>query len=234
MEVKTKRKPAKRTAKKLLSVFAPKTKNLPIKLNSLNLSPVLQHKKISGGIVIAIIIIVLLAVLFKSVFIAAIVNGEPISRLSVINALEKQDGKTVLDGLITKKIILQEAKKRNITVTQSDIDAEIKNITANIQAQGQTLDQALVAQGMTKSDLNDEVKVQLAVNKMVGADVTMSAKEIDDFVTANKSQMTPGTTDAQFREEATAQLKQQKLQTVTQNFITNLKNKAKIFRFVAY
>jgi parvulin-like peptidyl-prolyl isomerase len=233
MAVKAKTKTVK-TTKKLSPVLAPKAQPLSIKTNSLNLSLILKHKKISGGIVIAVVVIVLLVVLFKSVFIAAIVNGEPISRLSVVSALEKQGGKAMLDSLITKKLILQEAKKRNITVAQNDIDAEIKKITANLQTQGSTLDQALASQGMTKADLNDEVEVQVAVNKMVGSDVAVTSQEIDAFVAANKSQMAAGTTDAQFREEAIAQLKQQKLQTKTTDFVNSLQSKAKVLRFVSY
>lgn len=234
MAVKAKAKTVRRTTKKLSPVLAPKAQPLSIKTNSLNLSLILKHKKISGGVAIAIIVIVLLAVLFKSVFVAAMVNGEPISRLSVVTALEKQGGKTMLDSLITKKLILEEAKKKNITVTQSDIDTEIKRITANLQAQGSTLDQALASQGMTKADLNDELEIQVAVNKMVGTDVTVTSQEVDAFVEANKSQMAAGTTDVQFREEAIAQLKQQKLQTKTQGFIKNLQDKAKVLRFVSY
>ena len=234
MAVRAKAKTTRRTTKKLSPVSAVKAQSLSIKTNGLNLSSILKHKKLSGGIAIAIVVVILLVVLFKSVFIAAMVNGEPISRLSVVTALEKQGGKAMLDSLITKRLILQEAKKRNVAVSQSDIDAEIKKITANLQAQGSTLDQALVSQGMTKADLNDEVEVQVAVEKMVGTDVTVTAKEIDDFVAANKSQMTEGTTDAQFQGEATAQLKQQKLQTKTQDFINSLQSKAKVLRFVSY
>jgi parvulin-like peptidyl-prolyl isomerase len=229
-----KAKTTRRTTKKITPVSAPKVQSLSTNPKRLDLSFVLKHKKISGGIAIAVVVIVLLAVLFKSVFIAAVVNGEPISRLSVVTALEKQGGKTALDSLITKTLILQEAKRRNITVTQNDIDAEIKSITANLQSQGSTLDQALASQGMTKADLNDAVKVQVAVTKMVGTDVTVTEKEIDDFVTANKAQMAQGTTDVQFRGQAITQLKQQKLQTETQAFIKSLQDKAKVLRFVSY
>lgn len=197
-------------------------------------SVILRNKKLSLGIGIAIVAIVLLGILFKSVFIAAVVNGEPISRLSVVTALEKQSGKTTLDSLITKKLILQEAKKRNIIVAQNDIDLEIKKITANLQAQGSTLDQALAFQGMTRSDLNDAIRIQVSIYKMVGADVPLTEKEINDFVTANKGQMTEGTTETQFREQATKQLKQQKLQTKTQEFIKSLQDNAKVVHFVSY
>ena len=232
MAIKT--KTVKRTVKKVSYVSTPETQPLPILTDRLNSSVILEHKKIAGGIGIAIILIVLLVVLFKSIFIAAIVNGEPITRLSVISALEKQGGKATLDSLITKKLIFQEAKKRNISVMQSDIDSETKKITANLQAQGSTLDQALASQGMTISDLNDEIKVQITIDKMVGTGVTVTEKEVNDFVAANKAQMTPGITEAQFREQATQQLKQQMVQAKTQNFIKSLQDKAKIIHFVSY
>lgn len=224
----------KTSTKKIIPAPVLKTSSLPTNTYHFDSSVVLKHKKLAGGIAIAVIVVVLLAVLFKSVFIAAIVNGEPISRLSVVTALEKQGGKTVLDNLITKKLILQEAKKRNISVTQSDIDSEIKKITVGLQAQGSTIDQALAAQGMTRADLNEQLEVQIAINKMVGTNVAVSEKEVDDFVAANKAQMTQGTTEAQFRIQATQQLKQQKLQIKIQDFIKNLQDKANIIHFVSY
>ena len=57
----------------------------------------------------------------KSIFFAALVNGTPIMRYSVIKELEKQNGKQALESLITKKLILQTAKKKNIEVKQSDL-----------------------------------------------------------------------------------------------------------------
>ena len=232
MAIKTKT-PSK-TDKKITPVTALKTPSLSTNTYHFDSSAILKHKKLAGGIAIAVIALVLLAVLFKSIFIAAIVNGEPISRLSVVTALEKQGGKTVLDNLITKKLILQEAKKRNISVTQGDIDSETKKISVGLQAQGSTIDQALAAQGMTRADLNDQLEVQVAINKMVGADVAVSEKEVDDFVAANKAQMAQGMTEAQFRTQATQQLKQQKLQIKIQDFIKNLQDKANIIHFVSY
>lgn len=218
----------------VLTKTKPKTQTSSAHPKRFGSSVLLKNKKLSLGIGIIVVIIVLLGILFKSVFIAAVVNGEPITRLSVVTALEKQSGKATLSSLITKKLILQEAKKKNIAVNQNDIDSEIKKIEANLQTQGSTLDQALVSQGMTRSDLNDAIRVQVAIGKMVGAGVSPTEKEINDFVTANKGQMTEGTTETQFREQATEQLKQQKLQAKTQEFIKNLQDKAKVVHFVSY
>jgi foldase protein PrsA len=230
MTTKAKTRSSLKIIKKTTVVTTPQNQTLS---NSISLLTALKNKKFIGMIAV-IVILVILAFAVKSVFIAATVNGEPITRLSVVSTLEKQGGKTVLDSLITKTLILQEAKKENISITQSDIDAQIKKITASLKTQGMTLDQALTAKGLTKADLNDELKIELSIDKMVGTDIPVTAKEIDDFVATQKSQMPEGTTDAQFRAQETIQLKQQKLQIKTNEFIKNLQDKAKITHFVSY
>ena len=171
---------------------------------------------------------------FKGVFVAALVNGEPITRLSVIKSLEKQSGKATLDNLITKKLILQEARKRNVVVNQSEIDSELKKIEENLKAQGTTLDQALGLQGMTKIQLNNEIRIQLSIQRMVSGNLKVSDKEVADFLTTNKEQFSEGTTEAQMKNQAKEQIKQQKLQEKTQAFLADLQKKAKILKFVGY
>lgn len=164
--------------------------------------------------------------------IAANVNGKSISRLSVLKKLEKQGGKKILETMITQVLIQQEAEKRKIIVNQKDIDGEMKKIEANVSSQGSTLDQALQTQGMTKNDLTEEVKIQLMLQKMAGNDIRVSDKEIDNFISANKNQQ--GFDKEIPKEQAVAQIKQQKLQQKIQSFVTDLKAKAKINYFVSY
>ena len=202
--------------------------------NRFNLKTQLKKNKKTLVVGVVLILVILFAFLFRSFFVAAIVNGEPITRLSVVKALEKQGGKATLDNLITKKLILQEAKKRNATVTKNDIDAEIKKIEENLKKQSSTLDQALATQGMTRTQLNDEIKIQLSIQKMVEKDIKVTDKEVDEFVEKNKAQFPEATTEAQMKTEATAQLKQQKQQEETQKFIQELQKKAKILHIVEY
>ena len=89
-----------------------------------------------------------------------------INRLSVIKDLENK-GEKVLDTIVLKTLINQEAKKRKLTIPQSEIDAEMKKIEVNVSSQGSTLDALLAQQGMTKDDLVGEIKLQLLVTKMV-------------------------------------------------------------------
>ncbi len=184
-------------------------------------------------IVVLVLILILALVYFsRRYLIAATVNDKSISRLAVLNKLEKQGGKKILETMITQVLIQQEAEKRKIIVSQKDTDTEMKKIEANVSSQGSTLDQALQTQGMTKNDLIEEIKVQLMLQKMAGNDIKISDKEIDDFISANKNQQ--GFDKEIPKDQVAAQLKQQKLQQKMQSFITDLKAKAKINYFVNY
>jgi len=119
-----------------------------------------KNKKIAY-IIFAVILIGAVVYALKGFVIAAMVNGEPVSRLTVISELEKQSGKAALDAIITRKLIVQEAQKKNIVVSQKDIDAEVKKIESQFAGQGQKLDDLLVAQGLSKTKFLDEVRIQL-------------------------------------------------------------------------
>src|SRR3989338_6349992 len=100
-----------------------------------------------AGIVLAL---GLAAYYLKGYVIAAMVNGQPISRLSVIREMEKVDGGQVLDGIITQTLIAQAAKKAGTTVDEAAVDAEMQNIETQVKAQNQDLDQLLTMQSMTR------------------------------------------------------------------------------------
>lgn len=195
-----------------------------------------MSKKATGValIVIFAVLLFLIAYLFKGALVAADVNGEPISRLVVVKSLEKQSGSMVLENLITKTLITQEAKNRNIIITQKDIDSEIKSISDSLKKQGTTLEKAMAAQGLSQQDLADEIKVQLELRKMTEGDAKVSDKEVEEFVTNNKAQFPEGTTDDQMKSMALEQLKQQKSAERTQTLISELQKRARIQRFVNY
>lgn len=211
------------------------TQTIP-QLNRLNFNKeaLLRNKKLVALATLIILFIILLLYFFKGLFIAAMVNGEPISRISVIKELEKQTGRATLESLITKKLILQEARKRNVVVAQAEIDSELKKIETNLKGQGTTLDQALQLQGMTRDQLISEIRLQLVIQKLVSSDVKISDKEVADFLTTNKTQFPEGTTEEEMKSQAKEQIKSQKLQEKTQAFLADLQKKAKIRNFVGY
>lgn len=184
-------------------------------------------------IILAVVIVVALAYAYKGLFIAATVNGSPISRLSVISMLEKQSGKAVLDNLITEKLINGEARKRGVSIPKEEIDLVLKNIEEQVKSQGQTLDQALSMRNMTKNDLIKQITTQKELEKMLSDKVQVSDADVDKFIKDNKLAPPKGK-EADFRKNVQNQLRQQKLGAEANSFITDLRGKASISRFVGY
>lgn len=194
------------------------------------------YPKLNKNQIILLAAVALLAILFyfRSLFIAATVNGSPITRLSVIQRLEKTAGKQTLDSLITKELLLQEANKRKITISDQEINKEISKIEANIKKQGGTLDQALAAQGMSQADLREQVKLQKILEKMFTDQLKVTEKEIDQFIEANKNNISQATDPSTIRESVKQQILQNKLGQKVQELISNLKKSAKIDYFINY
>jgi foldase protein PrsA len=139
-------------------------------------------------------VIVALALVFvcKSIFVAAVVNGSPISRYAVVHEAEKRAGKATLDSMIMQKILADEVRKKGVTVSESDISAEIQSIEQRFAAQGSTLDAMLAAQGMTRDDVKKQIVTQLQVQKLLGDKVAVSEAEIDQFIATNKISVPSG------------------------------------------
>lgn len=205
-----------------------------------NIAPNLMIRPPKRIFLYSFIFLLVLGLIYFSVkfFLVASVNGQLINRLTIIRELERQGGKNTLESIILKTLVNQEAKKRKVTISQKDIDAEIQKIETNITAQGGTLDQALQQQGMKKSDLAGEIRIQLLVTKMAGGNVSVTDKEIDDYLAGQKDQsssdLAQSTAPELTRDQAKVAITQQKLQAKIQTFVADLKAKAKINYFINY
>lgn len=222
-------------------IRAKKTDEAEVKLEKLE-NPALGTAKDFSSIlrkpqVLVLIIAILIigfAYAFKSLFITALVNGQPISRITLIKELEKQSGKQMLDSLVSKALIMQEAKKENVTVSQKEIGDEVKNIEETLKKRGQSLDQLLTLQGTTRQEFIEQIKIQKMVQKLIGKDIQITDKEISDYYEKNKESFPQGSKESDLKANIKQQLEQQKLNEKFQSWVQGLRNKAKINYFVSY
>jgi foldase protein PrsA len=170
---------------------------------------------------------------FKGLFIAAMVNGSPISRFEVISKLETASGKNTLDNIIIEKLINFEAKKQNINVSKDEINTEIGNIEKQVASQGGTLEQALASQNMTMDDLKNQVVVEKELEGLLADKIQVTDNDVKNYIKDNKITI-PAGQEATYNDQITQQLKQQKLSAVANDYITSLKSKASINYFVSY
>jgi len=219
----------------------PKTDEKSIQSEPVNVQnqPLVADKKsikISRKTAIIIVVIIALAVLayiYKGIFIAATVNGSPISRLSVIEKLEKQAGKSLLDSLIDEKLIKNEVDAKKIIISADEINGEIKKIEDQVANQGGTIETALAAQGMSMDDLKTQIVLRKEMEKLLADKIIVTDQEVAQYIKDNNITVTKGQ-EAETNDQIKNALSSQKFSSEAQNLINDLKSKAKIQYFVNY
>lgn len=186
-------------------------------------------------ILIAVAVIVVLVGLAWHFYTrAAVVNGSSISRLTVIRELESESGESMLDALVTKKLIAQKAAEAGIKIDEAEIDETIKTLEERIAAQGSTLQEALDQQGITMEKFREQITLQKALEKLLADKVTVSDEEVKQYIESTKMSPAEGMSEADFQAQVKEQLVGQKLGTAAQEWITEQKKNATIKYFVPY
>lgn len=175
---------------------------------------------------IVIIGLTLLLVAKKGWIIAATVNGSPMTNFEVLSKLNQQYRTQTLNQMINEKIILEEAKKNKVFITQKQIEDKISALEKNVGGK-ETLDNLLSQQGQTKEGLKDQLKIQLTIEKMYSSEASVSAEEAEKFIAQNKDSL-QATDSAGQTQEATDFLKQQKLAKIFQEKFQQLKTAAQV------
>ncbi len=196
-----------------------------------NKKPMMSLRNLTILVVVAALGI--LGYIYKGVFVVATVNGNPISRLSLINKLEKTSGKQTLDGLITQKLVTTELDKANIVVTADEVKAELTKIEGQITGQGGTLDEVLASQGMTRADLMEQLTVNLRVEKFLADKIQVSDEDVNKYIKDNKLKV-PWGKEAEYKAQVAEQLKSSKLSTAAKEWIGTLRTSANINYFVNF
>lgn len=86
-------------------------------------------------------------------------------------------------------------------------------------------------QGVSKNEFQNQVKLQLTVEKMLGKDIAISESDIDEYIANNADTLT-ATDEASLREEARQTIFSQKMSEKIQPWFAELKEKAKIIRLL--
>lgn len=186
------------------------------------------------AVIIALFIILgALIYVYRGLFIAATVDGDFITRLSIIRQLEKASGKNLLESLIEQKLIESEVNARKITVSEEEINEEIKKIENQLSFQGTDINTALAGQNMTMEELRGRIMVFKKTEKLIADKINVTDEEVAKYIKDNQIAV-PAGQEALANEQIKNQLKNQKMDTETKAFLAELKAKAKIRYFVNY
>ncbi|MBU1118071.1 SurA N-terminal domain-containing protein [Patescibacteria group bacterium] len=217
------KKESTKTTKKVVKKSSPRKAT-----SSVVSTPVKVLQKINFTPVIILVILALLSYSYYRFGIVAMVNGRPISRLTYLKNLEKQDKKQSLTQMVNESLVFQEAAKQKIIIDQATIDEEIKKIEDQVTSQGQTIEAALAAEGMTRDDLENEIRLQKTVEKLADPKVEITQEQIDKFLVDYKTSLPESATKEELQTLAKNQLTSDAQNEAINTWFKNLKDSAKI------
>jgi foldase protein PrsA len=163
-----------------------------------------------------------------------VVNGQPVSRLSLVEESERESGKQAMAMLVRNVLVEQEAKKENVTVSDKEVSDQIKTIQNNLSKQGQNLDDMLKLEGMSRDDLNKIVRLDLLVSKIVGKQIKITDKDVNDYIAKNKDILPKNVKGETLKKTVRERIKQEQLPEKAQAWFANLERQANIIKFVNY
>lgn len=182
-------------------------------------------------IITAVLILALLAWRFKGSFIAATVNGQPVSRFELNDLLTRRFGQQTLDNLISERLILAAVRQKGIFITNSEIDGKVKEVEEKLKGKA-TLDEALAAQGLTMPMFRRQLEIQLSIEKLFDKEATVSSEEIDNYYEKNSSLYKNATDTAAVKDEIKSILKQQKVNDSFEKWFAEIRKNAKINKYL--
>ncbi len=126
---------------------------------------------------IALLVVILIGALLsgcggKKSETLAIVNGQPITKSQLFEALEQADngdaGRRTLDSLIVRQLIRQEAQKRGIKVDEEDLKMRLDGLKDYVlAATGKDFKTWLEETGQTEEELSSRISTQVLTAKLV-------------------------------------------------------------------
>ncbi len=186
---------------------------------SFNKLPSFGGRKLSKrtiGLGATLIVLAGLIYLIGRYLIIAWVDNRPITRLQLYSNLEQRYGKDTREQLIVQELIMAEARKRNLIVSDGEIAAEISKIEGQ-QGGKEQLDQILQVQGIGQEEFKNLIKLQLLRTKIFGEGVNVSDADVQSYIDQNKESIPSATEGAsqedkdKLKSEVLEQLKQQQI-----------------------
>lgn len=195
-----------------------------------------QNQKLYTRYLVALVIIVAIGVfafINKNWFVVAMVNNQPITSIEYYQNLKAKDGGQVLNEIIQDRLINQEADKKGVKVTTSEIDKKVAAIEKQIGGADQ-LKSALASRNLSESEFRNQVKIQLLVEKLLANDIKVSDKEIDDYIAQNQNNPDANSSGVNLKDRNAVrdQIQSDKLNSKFQDWYNKLEKQASINKFI--
>jgi foldase protein PrsA len=165
--------------------------------------------KMNSKFITLALIVVLLALLTYKLgpkVVPALVGNTPVTRFELWSRLEKSYGAQSLDDMVNEKILDQAIADAHIKIDEAKLTEQVKALETQFETTG-GLDEALKQRGLTRKDLEKQIRTQLSVEELLADKINPTDEEVTK----------------QFESGATTLYKDKKLEDVKASITDELK-----------
>ncbi len=174
--------------------------------------------------------LLVLAAVNRGLIVAAVVDGKPIFSWQLNNTLRTRYGQQTLEGMIGEVLIAREAQKQGVTVSQKELEAKQKEILSSLGTEV-SLGDFLKFQGLTEADFNQQLRLQLTVERLLTKNLTITDSDIDAYIATNRA-MLVATEASALKEEAKKAIINNEVSEKLQSWFLEVRQKAKVMKFL--
>lgn len=176
--------------------------------------------------------LLVLAFPLRALVVPAIVNGRPIYSWQYVTKLHQRSGPQVLEQMINELLVEQEIAKQGIQVAPAAVDQEINLIESQVGSASGGLDALLSLQGLTRTQFTHQVKLQLALEKLVKSTIQITDEDIAQEI-KNNATAYADLSELEATTQAAENLRQERLTSAFTEWFETVKAQAKIRNFFA-
>ncbi len=198
-------------------------------------TPVLtrKQKSLSSKALSLSLVVVVVGLLTYKVgpwLVPAIVDNSPVSRLEMYSRLEKSYGAQVLDDMVNEKILDRAIADAHVTIDPAKVEEQLKMLETQFESTG-GLDEALKQRGLTRKDLEKQVRTQLSVEVLLADKITPTEEEVKAQFEAGAATMYKDKKLDEVKPSITEELKQTKLRDAFLVWFAEVKKNTKVKTF---
>lgn len=123
----------------------------------------------------------------------ATVGGKPITMKELQERLYRQYGDEVLRTMMVRTAIDLESAAANISVTDEEIEADLAEQMESYGGEEAFYDAMKSQLGLGRDDVREDAKYRLLLEKIATRGITVSDKEVDDYLAEHAEEYAPST-----------------------------------------
>lgn len=140
----------------------------------------------------------------------AVVDKRPVTRFEIWKRLEDSYGEQTLDDIVNEYTLEAVIDDSGVKVADDKVKEQLDTLETQFASLG-GLDEALSQRGLSREDLEKQIKTQLAVEELLADQVVPSEQEIQDYYDTNKEVLYTDKELDEVKEEIKSALRETKL-----------------------